>query len=176
MGLPVLVLALCLAGVANAASPTDGSARRQLLSAAAKPAPSFVLPDLFGSPLRLQDRAGRIVLVHFFATWCEPCREELASLSRLVEGPLGERVAVLAVNVAEVPVRVRRFLEDAPVSFPVGLDADRAVTRAWGASVLPTTFVLDASLQVRLFVEGDVDWSRPDITSALEALDAVSGN
>jgi hypothetical protein len=81
-------------------------------------------------------------------------------------------VTVLAVNVAEVPVRVRRFLDATPVSFPVGLDGDRTVTRAWGVSVLPTTFVLDTGLQARLFVEGDVDWSRPDIISALEALDA----
>jgi thiol-disulfide isomerase/thioredoxin len=113
-----------------------------------------------------------VVLVHFFATWCEPCRDELASLSRLVQGPLGQRVAVLAVDVAEVPTRVRRFLEAAPVAFPVALDADRAVARAWGVGVLPTTFVLDPTLQPKLFVEGDLDWSRPDILSALDAIDA----
>jgi hypothetical protein len=96
----------------------------------------------------------------------------LSSLSRLVEGPHGQRLVVLAVNVAEVPVRVRRFLDTAPVSFSVVLDADRAVTRGWGVGILPTTFVLDASLQARLFVEGDVDWSRPDILSALEAIGA----
>jgi thiol-disulfide isomerase/thioredoxin len=134
--------------------------------------PSFALPDPSGSPLRLDDRAGRIVLVHFFATWCEPCREELASLSRLVESPLGTRVAVVAVNVAEVPARVRRFLDAANVRFPVALDTDRAVTRAWGVGILPTTFVLDQDLQPRLFVEGDLDWSRPDIVAALEALHA----
>jgi thiol-disulfide isomerase/thioredoxin len=117
-----------------------------------------------------------VVLVHFFATWCEPCRDELASLSRLIEGPLGKRVAVLAVNVAEVPLRVRRFLDSAPVSFPVALDADRTVTHAWGVDVLPTTFVLDRNLTTRLFVEGDIDWSRPDIVSALETLGAGSAN
>jgi thiol-disulfide isomerase/thioredoxin len=170
-----LLLAVCLLGGAGATSPPDSAAPRQLLSAAGRPTPGFVLPDLAGSPLRLQDRKGQVVLVHFFATWCEPCREELASLSRLVEGPLGERVAVLAINVAEVPMRVRRFLDTSPVSFPVVLDADRAVTRAWGISALPTTVVLDASLRARLLVEGDVDWSRPDIISVLGAVDAESG-
>ncbi|MGE0849264.1 MAG: TlpA disulfide reductase family protein [Hyphomicrobiaceae bacterium] len=171
--MPLLLLVIRLTGAAEAASPADSPSPRQLISAAAKPAPAFVLPDLDGSPLRLQNRTGQIVLVHFFATWCEPCREELASLSRLIEGPLGKRLAILAINVAEVPSRVRRFLDSVPVNFPIGLDSDRAVTRAWGVSALPTTFVLDAHLQPRLFVEGDVDWMRPDIIAALEAFDAV---
>jgi hypothetical protein len=74
----------------------------------------------------------------------------------------------LAVNVAEVPARVRRFLDAAPVRFPVLLDTDRAVTKAWGVGILPTTFVLDRALVPRLFVEGDVDWTRADILAALE--------
>jgi peroxiredoxin len=145
---------------------------RRLLPADGAATPAVTLPDLDGSPLKLDDRAARIVLVHFFATWCEPCREELASLSRLGEGPLGRRVAVVAIDVAEVAVRVRRFLETAPVRFPVALDADRAVARAWGVAVLPTTIVLDTSLRPRLHVQGDIDWMRPDILAALEAIDA----
>jgi peroxiredoxin len=124
-----------------------------------------------GMPLTLHEQRGRVVLVHFFATWCEPCREEMASLSRLVHGPHGKRIAVVAVSVAEVPVRVRRFLDTAPVSFPVVLDADRAVARAWGVDILPTTFVLDPALRPKLLVEGDLDWSRPDVLAVLMAID-----
>ena len=79
----------------------------------------------------------------------------------------------MAVNVAEVPARVRRFLETAPVRFPVLLDADRAVTKAWGVSILPTTFVLDRSLAARLFVEGDIDWTRADVQASLEQVGNV---
>jgi thiol-disulfide isomerase/thioredoxin len=174
-GSAILIAAFWLASIALASSPQNHATPLQLLAAPRVALPSFALPDVSGSILKLEERAGRVVLVHFFATWCEPCREELASLSRLVESPLGKRVAVLAVNVAEVPLRVRRFLDAGPVSFPVALDADRAVTRAWGVGVLPTTFVLDPKLNTRLFVEGDIDWSRPDIVSVLEELDAEHG-
>lgn len=179
IGSLAIVVFLFLSGLgvsAPASSAAESSAQRQLLAAPSAARPSFTLPDLSGSTLDLQRKAGRIVLVHFFATWCEPCREELVSLSHLAEGPLRGRVEVLAVNVAEVALRVRRFLDATPTSFPVVLDADRAVTRAWGVGVLPTTFVLDSRLQARLFVEGDVDWTRADIVSALEALDAGNAN
>jgi thiol-disulfide isomerase/thioredoxin len=150
--------------------PIADAALRRLTAAPSTALPTFTLPNLAGVAFRLEERHNRLVLVHFFATWCEPCREELSSLSRLQHGEQGARVAVVAVNVAEVPARVRRFLEAAPVAFPVVLDADRAVTRAWGVSVLPTTFVLDPALQPKLFVEGDLDWARPDILSALAAV------
>jgi peroxiredoxin len=169
----ILASALCLAGLAHATPPADGPSLRQVLAAPDEAKPDFTLPDLSGSPLALREHAARIVLVHFFATWCEPCRDELASLAGVAGGPLSRRVSVIAVDVAEPPVRVRRFFASAPVPFPVVLDADRAVSRAWGVGILPTTFVLDAGLRPRLFVEGDVDWSRPDIQSALQAIDAV---
>jgi thiol-disulfide isomerase/thioredoxin len=163
------------------ASPIPDTARAEPVAAplrrlAAVPGPDkprFTLPDLAGTPLKLEEQRGRVVLLHFFATWCEPCREELSSLSHLQQGPLGKRVIVLAVNVAEVPVRVLRFLDAAPVNFPVVLDTDRTVTRAWSVGVLPTTFVLDPDLRPKLFVEGDLDWSRPDVLAELDSVSAV---
>src|SRR5262245_13920465 len=65
----------------------------RLEGSAAKP--DFSLPDLDGAQSRLSGHAGRVVLVHFFATWCEPCREELASLRALVERVPAERLTVL---------------------------------------------------------------------------------
>jgi peroxiredoxin len=161
-------LLVLLASALATHSPTDGSDTPRLLSAGDRPAVGFVLPDLSGSPLRLADVSGRVVIVHFFATWCEPCREELSSLSRLVEQIGGNRVTIIAINVAETPSRVRRFVETSPVNFPVLLDADRTVTRAWGVSLLPTTFILDRGLLARLFIEGDIDWTRSDVLHAIE--------
>jgi peroxiredoxin len=175
LALLVLAIASTLRSETSADSLVSQPPLRQLTAAPSIAKPTFTLPDLAGSPLKLEEQRGRVVLMHFFATWCEPCREELASLSRLLQGPLGKRVTVVAVDVAEVPARVRRFLDAAPVSFPVVLDADRAVTQAWDVGVLPTTFVLDPTLKPTLFVEGDLDWSHPEIATALDAVGAGHG-
>lgn len=140
------------------------------------PAPAaFTLTDTGGHSRSLSDRMGTVVLVHFFATWCKPCREELGSLRQLVERQKGD-VAVLAVNVAEVPIRVRRFLETIPVNYPILLDPDRRVTKAWGVNGLPTTVVLDAEHTPHLYVEGDLDWTRADVIAALADIQAKPFN
>jgi peroxiredoxin len=123
--------------------------------------PLFALPSTSGTVVALDSVRGQVVLVHFFATWCEPCREELPALNRLAVRANGT-VKVLAISGAEVDVSVRRFIEGAPVDYPVLLDRDRAVTRAWKVGTLPTTFVLDADLRPRLVVEAEFAWDRID--------------
>lgn len=133
-------------------------------------APAFVLPSLDGAKLSLETLRGRAVIVHFFATWCEPCREELPSLQRLSTRLDGKPVTVIAISVAEVPLRVRRFLQSTPVAFPVLLDEDRAVARAWEISALPSTVILGADLKPRLAVGSDYDWDRVDAGALVETL------
>ena len=135
----------------------------------------FSLDDLHGNRRDLQAFAGHVVLVHFFATWCEPCVSEMASLQRLATTTRGKPLAILAVDVAEVDLRVRAFFAKRPVDFTVVLDRDRAVSKSWDVSALPTTFVLDAHLAPKLFVEGDLDWSRPDVLTTIEALYPAAG-
>jgi thiol-disulfide isomerase/thioredoxin len=136
--------------------------------------PQFTLSDSNGASFALGAQHGRPVLVHFFATWCEPCRDELPALGRLVARE--QKVAVLAISVAEMPIRVRRFLQTMPVSFPILLDEDRAVARAWDVHSLPTTFVLDRDLKPRLVIERDHDWDKLDSTDLLQKLSNQGGD
>lgn len=158
------------------ADTIEPGAEHQLQPALGGSSQPLKLSDLHGNQHDLAQMTGRIVLVHFFATWCGPCRPELASLSELVARTGGRELIVLAVNVAEPPARLHRFFEEAPVNYPVLLDHDRAVTRAWGVSLLPTTFVLDRKGAVRLHVEGDLDWVRPDILARLEDMEEIDPN
>lgn len=132
--------------------------------------PTFLLDDLHGERRDLQAFAGKIVLVHFFATWCESCVREIGSLQRLAAATHNKPLIIVAVDVAEVDLRVRTFFAKQPVDFAVLLDRERKVSKSWDVSALPTTFVLDTNLAPKFFIEGDLDWSRPDVLAAIESL------
>jgi thiol-disulfide isomerase/thioredoxin len=165
--LAAAALSLPLAAQPFAAPAADSAA---LTAWTEGPQPAFALEDLHGETRALQGFAGKTVLVHFFATWCEPCVREIGSLQTLATALRDRPFAIVAVDVAEVDLRVRAFFEKHRADFPVLLDRDRAIAKAWRVSTLPTTFVLDAGLVPRLFIEGDLDWSQPAVRSALESL------
>ncbi len=119
----------------------------------------FTLPSADGAPVALGSLRGSVVIVHFFATWCESCREELPALNRLIER---SRPAVKVLAIAVADASVRRFLQTTPVKFPVLLDRDRAVAKSWQAYSLPTTFVLNADLKPRMNVDSDFAWDSVD--------------
>ena len=148
-----LVLALlAFSGSAACAAPPELKAWRG-------PAPKFALADAQGAQHALAAGPVDITIVHFFATWCESCRTELPSLVRLAKRA-GPGARVIAISVAEPDMRVRRFLAKSETGFPVLLDRDRSVARAWGVATLPTSFVLDGALAPMLAAQTTVDWDR----------------
>jgi thiol-disulfide isomerase/thioredoxin len=130
----------------------------------------FALKDLSGRVHRLEDYKGKVVVLNFWATWCEPCREEMPSLQRLADKFAGRAFAVLAVDMGEGEPRVRAFLEKMPVRFTVLLDRDSAGSRTWKVRVLPTTLVIDPEQRVRYLVQGDLEWDAPEVVSTIEKL------
>lgn len=142
------------------------AARAAKLTRIDEPAkPDFYLQDLNGKNLPLETFKGRTVLVNFFATWCEPCREELPALNRFLSRS-APNASLVAISVAEVDLRVKRFLEQAPFDFPVRLDRDRTIAKSWKISTLPTTYVLDTNMKPMLVVEADFPWDTVDVESA----------
>ena len=133
--------------------------------------PRLELAALDGKPQRLEDYRGRVVLVNFWATWCAPCLEEMPSIERLRRSLDARRFAVLAVNVGEGPAKAGAFIEKMQLGgFHVLLDRDLKTSRAWGARVLPATFIVDPDGKVRHSYYGALDWSRADIRAAITKL------
>ena len=132
--------------------------------------PPLAGTDLAGRHVELSQYLGRVVLVHFWATWCEPCREELPSLARLRKRLSPRGLEVLSVDFGEGKKRIGDFLRALSVDLPVLLDPDHRLAEAWDVGGLPTTFLVDARGRLRLSVFGATDWSEGEALEAVESL------
>ena len=137
--------------------------------------PALILDRLDGPRTDLETLRGQVVLVHFFATWCEPCIAETAALNRLSERHSGKPLTILAVDVGEIDARVRTFARENEVAFPILLDRDKSAMKAWQVEGLPTSFVLDADHVPVFAAGGDVAWDDPQIDARLNSLIAQTG-
>ena len=122
-------------------------------------APDFVLEDLNGGSVSLGDLHGKVVFLHFWATWCPPCLVELPGLMRFVEGLDKGRYALLAVCVDnERPERIGDFLKSWGKEVPVYLDPGGSLARRFGTIRFPETYILDHEGGVCRKVIGAGDW------------------
>ena len=134
------------------------------MAAQPQPAPKAEFRNAGGRRLTLADFRGRVVLLNIWATWCPPCRSETPSLDRLQAMHQGDGLSVLAVSVDEGgSVAVRRFFQQSGVrNLPLYLDVDGATARAFGASSIPTTLLIDREGNVVGSLVGAMQWDSPD--------------
>lgn len=114
------------------------------------PSPPFSLSDLTGQTRRLpQDAAGSPVVIHFWATSCQFCLEEMPAIDSLYKISRKKGLQVYAVNVGDSREQAKEFTVRTPVSYPVLLDKDRSVAGKFGITGLPATFFIDRNGVIR---------------------------
>ena len=109
------------------------------------PAPAFSFPVLghSGQQISLADYAGQPLIVNFFASWCDPCKQETPLLARFYRAEHG-RVALVGLDENDVASHALSFTRAEGVTYPVGWDPEFTAASAYGVSGLPQTFFLDA--------------------------------
>lgn len=153
---PALVLTF-----ASAAFPSYAGHEITPWKAAATPA--LKLSDVNGAEWSLAQHKGKVVLVNFWATWCEPCRAEMPSMQALADKFGPEKLAVVGVNYQENEMRIQRFLANMPVlKFTILLDRDGEVARAWTRRIFPTTVLVGPDGRARSVIVGEFDWAGAD--------------
>jgi len=130
-------------GGSRVPAPTAPAAFEVSRAVRIEPAPAFRLVDLQGRAHRLGDLRGRVVLLNFWATWCEPCREEMPAIQTLARELEGQGLAVLAVNYQEAPAAVTAFVGEYRLTLPVLLDPTGDVGGAYHVFALPASFFVD---------------------------------
>ncbi len=103
---------------------------------------NFTLTDLQGKTWTLSELRGKVVLVNFWATWCPPCRKEMPDLEALYNRFKGEGLVVLAIS-DEDAAKVRPFIAEREVTYPILLDPGRKVNDLFQVEGIPKTFVYD---------------------------------
>ena len=159
-----------VAAVVIAAAATAAGAEADLKPWKGKATPPLARMDLDGKRVDLKGLRGRVVIVNFWATWCDPCRDEMPSLQRLKAKLAGRALEVLAVNYGEFPEKITQFVRKENITLPVLLDTQKDAARDWKVGGLPMTFVVDAKGRVRYWVFGERDWSEGDSLKVVEKL------
>ena len=163
----ILGAAVCLAlGLAGSV----GADRARFVAWKEPAAPPLALSDLAGQAHTLADYRDRVVLMNFWATWCEPCRAEMASIQKLQERLAGRPFTVLLVNYGEARARVADFANRGPIGATILLDPNQDAPRAWRVRVLPSSFLIGQDGRVRYGVIGEIDWASDDAIEVVQGL------
>ncbi|OGB23205.1 MAG: hypothetical protein A3I66_09440 [Burkholderiales bacterium RIFCSPLOWO2_02_FULL_57_36] len=149
-------------------SPVSARSSWKAFSTAGGQAPSpLILPDLADRTVDLAGFKGEVVLVNFWASWCEPCRDEMPSLNRLQKHLAGQRFRIVGINIGEGKPRIEQFLTRIPVDFMILRDADLEIMKAWRVRILPASFLIDRNGLLRYQLVGDANWDHPEMRAPI---------
>lgn len=130
----------------------EGSASLPAVGELNRPAPDLTLPTLDGGNLRLADLRGKVVLVNFWGTWCEPCKEETPALQAAYQQLQAEGLVIIGVNLRRQESSdeaVREFVQQYGVTYPIALDVDGEAARLFQISPIPVSYFIDPQGTIR---------------------------
>ena len=140
----VLCAALLFGGTLTAKAQQRPTPEQATIVKDGQKAPNFEVQMFDGSTVKLSDLKGKVVLLNFWATWCPPCRAELARVEKdIIEKFKGEPFVFLPVSRGENRATVAAFREKMGYTFPMGLDTDGRVYAEYAQTYIPRNFLID---------------------------------
>ncbi|MBI5238290.1 MAG: TlpA family protein disulfide reductase [Deltaproteobacteria bacterium] len=150
---------------------------KKLLSAAgmqdlAEEAPVFTLTSPSGKKTTLRENRGRVVIIHIWATWCKPCKDEFPLFERLYRGFKEKGVVFLPVAIdtnADIQ-EIEAFAKGLGATFDVYLAGDGDITDKYWTWGVPVTYFVDKKGKMAARALGPRDWGSDEVRALIEAL------
>jgi DsbE subfamily thiol:disulfide oxidoreductase len=124
-------------------------------------APDFTLPDPAGTKKSLKDYRGKVVMLAFWATWCEYCREEIPAIESLYRDYKGKGLEIVAINIKDKRDDALAFIKKNKITYPVLMDPEGEVGLLYGAYATPTVYLIDRKGAVLARQWGPAGWNSP---------------
>ena len=134
--------------------------------------PTFSLATLAGGRSSLADWNDRVVVLNFWATWCQPCTDEMPTLEGLWRRYRERGVVVVGINVDHGATRalIESYAARLDLTFPILLDPEMETSNAWRVSALPATFVIRPGGDVAGYALGARNWNSAAMQTLVESL------
>ncbi|MDT8282364.1 MAG: TlpA disulfide reductase family protein [Gammaproteobacteria bacterium] len=133
-------------------------------------AQNFILKDIDGETFELEQMRGNWVFLHFWASWCGPCRKEMPAVQKIATLIKDDKFQIVMVNMAENEDIIFEFLASINVELNSLIDVDGLVTETWKPRGLPTTFLINPEGEIKYQAIGGRDWDKPEYIAFLKKL------
>jgi len=124
-------------------------------------APPLVLKNLDGKIWDIEQSRGHWVFLHFWATWCGPCRREMPTIQAILQEFKNSRLEIVLVNTAESEDTVFEFIGAVAPDLNPLMDTDGQATELWQPRGLPATFFVDPDGKLQYLALGGRNWHEP---------------
>jgi peroxiredoxin len=112
-------------------------------------APNFTLKSLRGDNLKLSEHRGEVIMLSFWASWCDPCKQGMPVLNDIYLRYRDEGFTLLSINIEKDPDKATKELRKMQVSFPVLLDPTNEVSEKYEVQEMPSTYLIDRDGNLR---------------------------
>ena len=128
------------------------------------------LKALNGKVVDISDYKGQVVLVNFWASWCNPCVVEIPSLVRLQQKFNPKEFKIITINVAEPQNKINKFIKKVKFNLPILLDDNGQVVKKWGVYAYPSNFLIDRNGIIRYGYRGALKWDKQGVIDIIKSL------